>query len=58
MGESAAPNPLVSSSKADDPAPSSGFGVLDSGDFNIDENEDFGGLMVCFFYPSYAHVIA
>ncbi|KAB5593240.1 Translation initiation factor 5B [Ceratobasidium theobromae] len=45
MGESAAPNPLVSSSKADDPAPSSGFGVLDSGDFNIDENEDFGGLM-------------
>lgn len=57
-GETVAANPLASSSQNDDgPAPSRGFGSLDVADLDIDENEDFGGLMVCFmiFYVVTTH---
>jgi hypothetical protein len=50
MGESVDPNPVASSStKEDEPVKSSGFGALDAADLDIDENEDFGGLMVQFY---------
>ncbi|KAG9127764.1 hypothetical protein FRC07_009889 [Ceratobasidium sp. 392] len=47
IGEAAPANPLASSAQDDAPKPSAshGFGSLDVADLEIDENEDFGGLM-------------
>lgn len=46
IGESVAPNPIASSSAMEDaPTQSGGFGALDVADLEIDENQDFGGLM-------------
>lgn len=47
VGETVDANPIASSSAVDEtPARSKGFGSLDVADLDIDENEDFGGLMV------------
>ncbi|QRV72399.1 Elongation factor Tu GTP binding domain [Ceratobasidium sp. AG-Ba] len=47
VGEAAPANPLASSAQDADPKSSaaSRFGSLDAADLEIDENEDFGGLM-------------
>ncbi|CAE6404362.1 unnamed protein product [Rhizoctonia solani] len=46
VGETVTTNPLASSSANDEtPAQSKGFGSLDVADLDMDENEDFGGLM-------------
>ncbi|CCO37330.1 Eukaryotic translation initiation factor 5B Short=eIF-5B [Rhizoctonia solani AG-1 IB] len=46
VGETVDANPIASSSAVDEtPARSKGFGSLDVADLDIDENEDFGGLM-------------